>query len=71
MLFYGNNVTFQYVGYESVTRPGKTNRIKKKKMLSPNSIYPLPCDEALSGFFHLFISIISNKYNTNVIVLTN
>ena len=30
MLFYGNNVTFQYVGYESVTRPGKTNRIKKK-----------------------------------------
>ena len=70
MLFYGNNVTFQYVGYESVTRPGKTNRIKKK-MLSPNSIYPLPCDGALSGFFHLFISTISNKYNTNVIVLTN
>ena len=31
MLYYGNNVTFQYVGYESVTRPGKKkNKIKKK-----------------------------------------
>ena len=30
MLYYGNIVTFQYVGYESVRRPGKTKKIKKK-----------------------------------------
>ena len=30
MLCYGNIVTFQYVGYESVRRPGKTKKIKKK-----------------------------------------
>ena len=31
MLYYGNIVTFQYVGYESVRRPGKTKKIKKKE----------------------------------------
>ena len=30
MLYYGNIVTFQYVGYESVRRPGKTKKIKTK-----------------------------------------